>query len=73
LCTSASPCWGCWRPFHALGNWWAGLEQRNPEEIARAEQEEQQFLVEINRLMDRLSAVEGQFMQVRKTGRRRFQ
>ena len=46
---------------------------KDPDEIARAEQEEQQFLVEINRLMDRLRAVEGQLMQVRKTGRRRFQ
>jgi hypothetical protein len=41
-----------------------------PEEITRAMQEEQQFLMEINRLMDPLRAVEGQLMQVRKTGRR---
>jgi hypothetical protein len=31
----------------------------DPEEIARAEQEEQQFLIEINRRMHRLRAVEG--------------
>ena len=46
---------------------------KDPVETARAEQEEQQLLIEINRLMDRLRAVEGQLMQVRKTGRRRFQ
>ena len=39
-------------------------------EVARAMQDEQQFLLEINWLMDRLRAVEGQLMQVRKTGRR---
>jgi hypothetical protein len=46
---------------------------KDPEEIARAAHQEQQLLTEINRLMDRLRAVEGQLMQVRKTGRRRFQ
>jgi Protein of unknown function (DUF465) len=44
----------------------------DPEEIARAKEQEQEFLVAINRLMDRLRAVEGQLLQVRKTGRRRF-
>ena len=46
---------------------------KDPEQIARAENEERQYLAEINRLMDRLRAVEGQITQVRKTGRRRFQ
>jgi hypothetical protein len=45
----------------------------DPEGIARAKEQEQKFLVALNRLMDRLRAVEGQLMQVRKTGRRRFQ
>jgi hypothetical protein len=46
---------------------------KEPEVIATAKEQEQKFLVEINRLMDRLRAVEGQLMQVRKSGRRRFQ
>ncbi|HEX2136973.1 MAG TPA: hypothetical protein VHG30_13895 [Microvirga sp.] len=46
---------------------------KDPEAVERAANEERQYLAEINRLMDRLRAVEGQIMQVRKTGRRRFQ
>ena len=46
---------------------------KDPEEIARAENDERRYLAQINGLMDRLRAVEGQLMQVRKTGRRRFQ
>ena len=46
---------------------------KGPEDIARAQNEEQQLLSEMNRLMDRLRAVEGQIMQIRRTGRRRFQ
>jgi Xaa-Pro aminopeptidase len=46
---------------------------KEPEEIADAERAEQHLLAEMNRLMDRLRAVEGQILQIRRTGRRRFE
>jgi hypothetical protein len=44
-----------------------------PEDVAKAEDEERQLLAAMSRLMDRLRAVEGQILQIRRTGRRRFQ
>jgi len=41
---------------------------KDPAEIARAAQEEQQLLIESNRLMNWLRAIEGQFVLVRRTG-----
>jgi hypothetical protein len=38
---------------------------KGPEDLAEAEQEEQRWLKEINRLMDRMRAIEGALLKVR--------
>ena len=44
----------------------------DPDEVARAEQEEQAWLKDISRLMDRMRAVESGLMRARKGLRPRF-